>query len=68
MLNCWACNYVLSGEPDDELDSEGEEAPDIIATCPKCLTRHVYVEDEAGNLVVVEAVKANGTILDNPTA
>lgn len=68
MLKCWACGHPMSGLPDEFIDPEGEEIPDIVTTCPDCLTRHVYTEDSNGNLYVTQAVKADGSVLRGPAA
>ncbi len=68
MLGCWACNYVFSSKPDEQINPEGEEELDMVATCPECMTRHVYAEDEDGNMVIIHAVKADNTLLERESA
>lgn len=63
MLTCWACNCVLSGDPDVQMEPEGEESPDMMTTCPDCLTQHIYTEDEDGNMVITQAIMIDSTIL-----
>ena len=67
MLNCWTCKNILTGEPDTQPDTEEEEVLDIVATCPKCLTRHIYAEDEDGNPVIAEAIDTDDRILHSPS-
>ena len=67
MLRCWTCKSVLTGEPDSQLNPDEEEVFDVVATCPKCLTRHVYVEDEDGNLVIAEAMDTDDRVLHSPS-
>ena len=40
----------------------------MVATCPECLTRHVYAEDEDGNMVIIHAIKADNTLLERKSA
>ena len=63
MLSCWVCKYTLSSEPDFNDDPEDEQGVDIMITCPECLTQHIYSEDSDGNLVITQAIKADGTKL-----
>lgn len=67
MLNCWKCKYILTGKPDSQLEPEEEEASDVVATCPKCLTRHIYAEDEDGHMVIIEAIDTDDRILHRPS-
>ena len=67
MLKCWTCKNILTGEPDTRPDPEEEEEFDIVATCPECLTRHFYVEDEDGNLVIAEAMDTDERVLHSPS-
>ena len=58
MQECWACGYVIEAVPEED-----EESEDIEVVCPKCFTRHVYTEDEDGNLIVSEAIRSDGTVI-----
>jgi hypothetical protein len=68
MFKCWACNSILKDMPDEFFDPEGEEEPDIVTTCPECLTRHVYTENSDGNLYITQAVKIDGSVLRGPSS
>ncbi len=68
MLTCWTCKNILPGEPDIQPYPivGDEEEFDLVATCPECLTRHIYVEDESGNLIIIEAMDTNDRVLHSP--
>lgn len=68
MLKCWTCKNVLMGEPDFQPDPEEEESSGLVTTCPKCLTRHFYVEDEDGNMLIAEAMDTDDRVLHSPSA
>lgn len=67
MLKCWTCKTILTGEPDAQPEPEEGEEIDVVATCPNCLTVHIYAEDEDGNMVIAEAIDPDDRILHRPS-
>jgi Zn finger protein HypA/HybF involved in hydrogenase expression len=56
---CWNCRD--SFEPQIKQDGD-----DLVAFCPKCSTRHIYIETEQKKLVISRAITNEDKIIRHP--
>ncbi len=60
-VKCWAgCGEEMKSEHFDR------EAGDTVVYCEKCKTKHIFINANPDKMIVIYAIKENGTKLIKP--